>query len=97
MSIFEALTSAAGPLPCRSHSDPDLWFADAPTRVAEARDRCHSCPIRALCLASAIESGESGVWGGELLDRGSVLPFKRPVGRPRRRKPVQSRIVWTSA
>jgi WhiB family redox-sensing transcriptional regulator len=25
-----------------------------------------------------------GVWGGEIIDRGSVLSFKRPRGRPRK-------------
>ncbi|ETB43977.1 transcriptional regulator, partial [Mycobacterium avium subsp. paratuberculosis 11-1786] len=25
-----------------------------------------------------------GVWGGEILDRGAVLGFKRPRGRPRK-------------
>jgi WhiB family redox-sensing transcriptional regulator len=38
-----------------------------------------------VCLAEALERAEPwGVWGGEILDRGSVVNRKRPRGRPRK-------------
>ncbi|OBH09348.1 MULTISPECIES: WhiB family transcriptional regulator [unclassified Mycobacterium] len=71
-------------LPCHA-GDPDLWFADAPADLERAKALCGGCPIRRQCLASALERAEPwGVWGGEILDRGSILTFKRPRGRPRK-------------
>jgi WhiB family redox-sensing transcriptional regulator len=41
--------------------------------------------VRAHCLAGALRRREPwGVWGGELLVRGVVVPRKRPRGRPRK-------------
>ncbi|WP_425294561.1 WhiB family transcriptional regulator [Mycobacterium avium] len=46
---------------------------------------CAGCPVRRQCLAAALERAEPwGVWGGEILDRGAVLGFKRSRGRPRK-------------
>jgi WhiB family redox-sensing transcriptional regulator len=71
-------------LPCHA-GDPDLWFADTPAELELAKTLCTSCPVRRQCLAAALERAEPwGVWGGEILDRGSVLSFKRPRGRPRK-------------
>ncbi|NLG56014.1 MAG: WhiB family transcriptional regulator [Rhodococcus sp.] len=71
-------------LPCRS-GDPDLWFADAPTQLEEAKALCGDCPIRQRCLAAALDRGEPwGVWGGEIFDQGTVIARKRPRGRPRK-------------
>ena len=37
------------------------------------------------CLAGALDRGEPwGVWGGEIFERGVVIPRKRPRGRPRK-------------
>jgi WhiB family redox-sensing transcriptional regulator len=37
------------------------------------------------CLAGALGRGEPcGIWGGELLMHGAIVPFKRPRGRPRK-------------
>ncbi|KLO29281.1 whib transcriptional regulator [Mycolicibacter heraklionensis] len=70
-------------LPC--NSDPDLWFADAPADLERAKARCAACPIRQQCLSAALQRAEPwGVWGGEILDRGSVIGRKRPRGRPRK-------------
>lgn len=69
-------------LPCRSH-DPDLWFAETPTDLERAKELCAECPVRAQCLASALSRHEPwGVWGGEIFERGAVIPRKRPRGRP---------------
>ncbi|HXS86844.1 MAG TPA: WhiB family transcriptional regulator [Mycobacterium sp.] len=71
-------------LPCHV-SDPDLWFADSPSDLERAKQLCAHCPIRRACLAEALDRGEPwGVWGGEILDRGAIVSFKRPRGRPRK-------------
>ena len=71
-------------LPCRVN-DPELYFAESPSDVALAKALCRGCPVRAECLASALERREPwGVWGGELFLAGVVIPRKRPRGRPRK-------------
>jgi WhiB family redox-sensing transcriptional regulator len=71
-------------LPCRSN-DPELFFAETPTDVELAKALCVDCPVRAECLAEALERREPwGVWGGELFLHGAVIPRKRPRGRPRK-------------
>jgi WhiB family transcriptional regulator, redox-sensing transcriptional regulator len=76
----------AGPgldLPCTE--DPELFFAESPQDVELAKAMCRGCRARLACLAGALERGEPwGVWGGELLLRGAIVPRKRPRGRPRR-------------
>ena len=71
-------------LPCRSF-EPDLFFAETPADVEYAKTICADCPVRAACLAGALERREPwGVWGGELFIGGVVVPRKRPRGRPRK-------------
>ncbi|GGK00879.1 hypothetical protein GCM10010123_33480 [Pilimelia anulata] len=71
-------------LPCRNF-EPDLWFADAPAELELAKSLCSDCPVRRECLAGAVERAEPwGVWGGEIFERGAVVPRKRPRGRPRK-------------
>ena len=71
-------------LPCRQY-DPDLWFADSPGELEVAKALCGDCPLKVECLAGAIERAEPwGVWGGEIFERGAVVPRKRPRGRPRK-------------
>ena len=82
---------AAGPqggarraLPCRA-GDADLWFAESPAQLEQAKTLCAECPVRSACLAGALARGEPwGVWGGEIFDHGVVIPRKRPRGRPRK-------------
>jgi WhiB family redox-sensing transcriptional regulator len=75
--------SAEAELPCRETGDADLWFADTPARLEQAKALCAACPIRAACLAGALRREEPwGVWGGEIFERGSVIARKRPRGRP---------------
>ena len=72
------------PLPCRVE-DPDLWFAETPARLEEAKALCGDCPVRSACLAGALDRAEPwGVWGGEIFERGVVIARKRPRGRPRK-------------
>jgi WhiB family redox-sensing transcriptional regulator len=71
-------------LPCWSE-DPDLFFAESPQDVETAKAVCADCPVRAGCLAGALSRREPwGVWGGELVVAGVVVPRKRPRGRPRK-------------
>jgi WhiB family transcriptional regulator, redox-sensing transcriptional regulator len=71
-------------VPCRVH-DPDYWFAESPDELEQAKAWCRECPARAACLATALERQEPwGVWGGEIIVRGAILPRKRPRGRPRK-------------
>ena len=72
------------PLPCRVE-DPELWFAESPAQLELAKSYCTDCPVRAACLAGALDRGEPwGVWGGEIFERGVVIARKRPRGRPRK-------------
>jgi WhiB family transcriptional regulator, redox-sensing transcriptional regulator len=71
-------------LPCRVQ-DPELWFAESPADLELAKSHCLSCPVRRTCLSGALERHEPwGVWGGEIFERGVVIPRKRPRGRPRK-------------
>jgi len=70
-------------LPCAE--DPELFFAESPEDVETAKAMCRGCTARLACLTGALERREPwGVWGGELLMRGAIVPRKRPRGRPRK-------------
>jgi WhiB family redox-sensing transcriptional regulator len=83
-TLFNAASVPTGlDLPCTE--DPELFFAEAPADVETAKALCKGCRARAACLEGALERREPwGVWGGELLLRGTVVPRKRPRGRPRK-------------
>lgn len=71
-------------LPCRV-GNPDLWFAETPADLEQAKSLCAQCPIRSRCLSTALDRAEPwGVWGGEIFDQGVVIARKRPRGRPRK-------------
>lgn len=75
-------------LPCRVN-DPELFFAETPAGVEEAKTLCLDCPVREACLAGALERREPwGVWGGQLFCQGVVVARKRPRGRPRKTETV---------
>lgn len=81
--VMRMLEDAGVPPPCRSA--PDLFFAESPADLEAAKRLCGDCPVRAACLADALAREEPwGVWGGELLLLGAVIPRKRPRGRPRK-------------
>jgi WhiB family redox-sensing transcriptional regulator len=70
-------------LPCTE--DPELFFAESPQDVEQAKAMCRGCRARLACLAGALERREPwGVWGGELLMSGAIVPRKRARGRPRK-------------
>jgi WhiB family redox-sensing transcriptional regulator len=84
-------------LPCWSE-DPDLFFAESPADVEAAKALCVACPLRARCLAEALDRREPwGVWGGELVVQGVVVPRKRPRGRPRKDDPYGIKAAASSA
>ena len=85
-ALDQTCTPAPGrpELPCHT-VDADLWFAESPADVETAKALCAACPLRVACLAGALERREPwGVWGGELVLSGVVVPRKRPRGRPRK-------------
>jgi WhiB family redox-sensing transcriptional regulator len=85
MLMFDDLDAQ---LPCRTH-DAELFFAESPADVEYAKSLCRGCPLRRECLAGALERREPwGVWGGELLVQGAIVPRKRPPGRPRKAEAV---------
>ena len=74
-------------LPCRVF-DPDLWFADTQAGLDAAKRLCATCPIRLECLDAAVARGELwGVWGGEIVAHGAVIPHKPRRGRPSKAHP----------
>jgi len=84
-------------LPCRKF-DPDLWFSDSPTELELAKSLCGECPLRVECLAGAVERAEPwGVWGGEIFERGAVIPRKRPRGRPRKEDVARDAVLRVEA
>ena len=55
-----------------AQSDPDAWYPSAETDEqktgvgpAKVKALCDICPVRAECLAAALENDEQhGIWGG---------------------------------
>ncbi len=81
VALARRAASLTQPPPCSE--DPALWFSDRPADLELAKEFCQLCPLRAPCLAGAIERAEPvGVWGGEIFERGVITAYKRPRGRP---------------
>jgi WhiB family transcriptional regulator, redox-sensing transcriptional regulator len=96
-TLLDAAPQAGLDLPCRS-DDADLWFAESPAELERAKALCTGCPIRAACLAGALEREEPwGVWGGEIFQRGVVVPRKRPRGRPSKADLARDRAFAAAA
>ena len=67
----------------------ELFFSDESGAVEHAKMLCASCAGRRACLAGALERREPwGVWGGELLQAGAIVRYKRPRGRPRKDRSI---------
>ena len=49
--------AARSEIPCRVQ-DAELWFAELPAQVEQAKALCRDCPVRAACLAGASERRE---------------------------------------
>ena len=79
---LQSRRDAATALPCSAA--PDLFFAERPEEIRQARALCLQCPAQGPCLDGALQRAEPwGVWGGELILRGAIIPTKRARGRPR--------------
>ncbi|MEN9506234.1 MAG: hypothetical protein RI958_2160 [Actinomycetota bacterium] len=60
-----------------------LFFSDDLDDIARAKAMCARCELAAPCLAGALDRSEPwGVWGGQLLEHGRIVVYKRPRGRP---------------
>src|SRR6476469_644737 len=65
---------------CRTADAEDLFVTGA--RQREARGFCRTCPVRAECLAHALDHGvEFGVWGGMTERERRALLRARPEVR----------------
>jgi Transcription factor WhiB len=58
-------------LPCWS-ADPDLFFAESPGDVEEAKTLCRSCPVRPQCLTGALQRREPWECGVASSSRGAA-------------------------
>lgn len=66
---------------CRGRFDLDFIDPRTPAEAAECRALCAGCPVRELCLAEALTSGEAwGIWGG--LDTDAREPLAEQQGHP---------------
>ena len=80
-SSVHELALIEGPVACLTA--PQLFFAEHPRDIAQAKELCRDCPARQACLAAALKRREPwGVWGGELLLHGRIIADKRARGRP---------------
>ena len=81
-SLLDAAPRAGLDLPCRS-GDADLWFAEAPSGAGAGQGPLSAVPDPGRVPGRRAAPGEPwGVWGGEIFERGAVIPRKRPRGRP---------------
>lgn len=64
--------------------DPEQFFPEDDATLALARKVCAGCPLQDVCRSLGLSRGESGVWGGLLLDDGRVLERVPVTGRPRK-------------
>lgn len=70
-TIDEAMRRPGAKAPC-ADQDPGLWFSENWQDIERAKRLCRACPVRQACLDGAVERRETGVWGGQLLDRGHL-------------------------
>lgn len=94
---------------CYGHAlPPRTWDVDLPgektadreQRVTVARAVCARCPLTAACLANAVQHRESGVWGGEYLHEGVIVPVQtrlRVIRRQKRGRPPGPIVHGTPA
>lgn len=53
---------------CRNAVNPDTFVPDEPATANDpAPFACGGCPVRDACLASGLETGSEGWWGGQYL------------------------------
>jgi WhiB family redox-sensing transcriptional regulator len=97
VTLLDERVDIGADLPCRTY-DADLWFAETPADLEAAKSLCGGCPLRVECLAGAVDRQEPwGVWGGEIFERGAVVPRKRPRGRPRKEDLARDAVARAQA
>ena len=65
---------------CRVPGLLDVFFSEAPRKIAQAKSICAECPIRESCLEGALKRREPcGGWGGELFPIGHVVTLAEVV------------------
>ena len=75
-----------------------LFFSEDLGDIARAKSFCAECPVRAECLATALDRQEPwGVWGSELFVNGRVVANKRRRGRPPKVTRVEPTLSWEIA
>lgn len=73
--------------------DPELFFpagqAPALRQVSAARAICRRCAVAAKCLTYAVETGQTGIWGGTTWEERRALtdPQRGPASEWRPRRP----------
>jgi len=71
---------------CRQ-ADPELFFPAAAAKrpaarqVEVAKAVCAPCPVRANCLAYAVEARPEGIWGGTTPDERRAARRRPPRGQ----------------
>jgi WhiB family redox-sensing transcriptional regulator len=81
--MSRATEAAREVVPCQR--EPELFFAESPRLLEQAKALCATCPVRDMCLAGALDRHEPyGVWGGQIFVDGAVVATKRGRGRPRK-------------
>lgn len=68
----------------------EVFYPERSTQVASPLAVCASCPVRAHCLAEALDREEMGVWGGMTADDRRKL--RRSIGA--RLDRPENVIVW---
>lgn len=95
MPAFPAeLIPAYTGVPCAGRTDlyfpsSTLHWTERNAAVEAAKALCRTCRHAVECLALALQRDEpDGVWGGELLRDGRVIPAYPRPGRPAKVRPV---------
>jgi hypothetical protein len=98
-TIATAATTTSRVAPCAGKlamffPPTHLKTADRNAAVATAKAICATCIDAEACLAGALARCEvDGVWGGELLRDGEVIPAYVGPGRPRKIRPVATPVA----
>lgn len=58
---------------CRGNQHPDRWFPDPSESFDYATEVCARCPIADACGKYAVDTAQTGVWGGREYRRGKMI------------------------
>ena len=71
-------SAASSEIPCRVY-DAELWFAELPAHVEQAKALCRECPARAACLDGALDGSATAPTGFAL----AIVYVETRAGEPR--------------